>query len=70
MAEIIDLEKDPLFSDCNSCKEPSKRIAARTMDIDGPGVPGVIYDCDNRKCKERNNIIALFVFRRYRHDSD
>lgn len=67
MAEIIDLEKDPLFSDCESCKEPSKRIAARTMDIEGPGVPGVIYDCDDKKCKERNNVIASFVLRRERN---
>lgn len=67
MAEIIDLEKDPLFSDCKSCKEPTKRVSGRTFDIDGPGVPGVIYDCDNRPCKSRNNAIASFVMRRARY---
>lgn len=64
MAEIIDLEKDPLFSDCKSCKEPTKRVAGRTFDIEGPGVPGVIYDCDNNPCKRRNSTIAAFVMRR------
>lgn len=68
MPEIIDLEKDLLFSDCKSCKEPTKRVAGSTFDIEGPGVPGVIYDCDNRPCKSRNSKIADFVMRRARNE--
>ena len=63
MAEIINLDDD-LFSDCESCREPTKWVAARTMDVEGPGMPGVIYDCDNRRCKARNNAIASYILRR------
>ena len=63
MAEIIDLNGD-LFSDCESCREPTKGVAARTKDVEGPGMPGVIYDCDNRRCKARNNAIASYILRR------
>ena len=64
MAEIIDLEKDPLFSDCASCKEPTKRVAAKTFDVEGPGMPGVIYDCDNRPCKARRNTVGAYILRK------
>ena len=64
MAEIIDLENDPLFDDCAACQEPSKRVSGTCFDVDGPGRVSVIYDCDNRRCKARQNAIASFVLRR------
>lgn len=64
MAEIIDLENDPLFDDCETCKEPTKHVFSRAFDIDGPGRVSVIYDCDNRCCKAKQNAIASYIIRR------
>jgi len=61
MAEIIDLGNLEL-PDCESCRDPSKRILGRTMDLEGTGVPGVLYRCDNRKCRSRYNAIGNFLF--------
>lgn len=61
MAEFIDLGKLKL-PDCESCREVSKRIFVRTMDLEGPGVPGVLYQCDNKKCRNRRNAIGNFLF--------
>ena len=63
MAEIISLGVD-LLPDCAACAEPTKRVAARTMDVEGPGVPGVIYTCDNRPCKARKNAIGAYILRK------
>lgn len=30
--------------DCEKCRDPSKRIFARTMDLEGPGVPCKLHD--------------------------
>ena len=49
MAELIDLTSDD-FPECESCNEPTKRIAGKTFDIDGPGQVGTMYHCDNRAC--------------------
>lgn len=49
MAEIIDLEKDLSFDDCETCNEPTKYAWGRTFDIYGPGTIGTIYKCENRR---------------------
>ena len=61
MAEILDLNHLEL-PDCEKCRDPSKRIFARTMDLEGPGVPGVLYQCNNKKCRSRRNVIGNFLF--------
>lgn len=61
MAEIIDLS-DLELPDCQKCQHPSKRILARTIDLEGPGIPGVLYKCDNKKCRARRYAIGNFLF--------
>lgn len=63
MAEIINLDAG-LLPDCATCAETTKRVAAHTMDVEGPGVPGVIYTCDNRPCKDRKNAIGAYILRK------
>lgn len=46
--------------DCAICEENTKRICGKTFDIEGPGMVGVLYDCDNKKCKNRKMNIELF----------
>ena len=50
---IVDLtEEDFLMSpDCHICREPTKRPVGKTFDVEGPGRVGVLYDCDNLRCK-------------------
>lgn len=50
---IVDLtDEDFLMSpDCHSCVEPTKRVIGKTFDIEGPGMVGVLYECDNHRCK-------------------
>ena len=62
MAEIINLGAG-LLPDCAACTEASKVVAARTMDLEGPGVPGVIYDCENRACKARKRAVGAYILR-------
>ena len=63
MAEIITLDAG-LLPDCAACQEATKRVIARTMDVDGPGVPGVIYTCDNRHCKAKRNTVGDYILRK------
>lgn len=63
MAEIINLDVG-LLPDCAACQEATKRVLARTMDVDGPGVPGAIYDCSNMPCKSRKNAIGAYILRK------
>ena len=62
MAEIVDLNKIGL-PDCKSCTDPTKQILARTMDVEGAGIPGVLYTCTNRRCRARRNEIAKYITR-------
>ena len=63
MAEIINLDVG-LLPDCAACQEATKRVAARTMDVEGPGVPGVIYTCDNWPCKAKRNAVGAYILRK------
>lgn len=47
-----------------ACQEATKRVMARTMDVEGPGVPGVIYTCDNRPCKAKRNAVGAYILRK------
>lgn len=62
MAEIIDLNKIDL-PDCKACTDYTKRISAYTMDVEGPGMPGVLYSCENRRCRAKRNEIAKYIMR-------
>ena len=64
MAKIIDLENDLLFDDCETCKEPTKRVFFRAFDIDGPGRISTVYTCDNKPCKAKQYSIASYIIRR------
>lgn len=64
MAEIIDLEKDLSFDDCETCNEPTKYAWGRTFDIYGPGTIGTIYKCENRRCQAKQNRIASYLIRK------
>ena len=52
--KVIDLtDVDFLLSpDCRTCQEPTKRATGKTFDLEGPGMVGVMYGCDNYRCKE------------------
>ena len=63
MAEIINLGVD-LLPDCAACTEASKFVLARTMDVEGPGVPGAIYDCSNKACKVRKRALGAYILRK------
>ena len=39
--------------DCEACEEISKRLIARTIDLDGPGKVGRLYSCDNKVCAKK-----------------
>lgn len=62
MSEIIDLKKIDL-PDCKACTDATKRICAYTMDVEGPGVPGVLYSCENKRCRTKWNEIAKYIMR-------
>lgn len=62
MPKIIDLNKMDLPY-CKTCTDPTKRVLGSTMDIEGPGIPGVIYSCENRKCSARRYEIAKYIMR-------
>ena len=62
MAEVINLDTLEL-PDCEHCNHPSKRVYAKTMDLEGPGIPGVLYHCENRKCRRKWDAIGSFILR-------
>lgn len=45
---ILDLSKLEL-PNCEKCTSPSKKLIGRTMDVEGPGKAGVLFDCHNKK---------------------
>lgn len=58
---IIPLDGMP---DCDSCRDPSKRIMARTMDLEGPGQKGILWTCDNKDCRRKKNAAGSYILRR------
>lgn len=62
MSEIVDLNKIDL-PDCKVCTNATKRIRAYTMDVEGPGIPGVLYSCENKRCRDKRNEIAKYIMR-------
>lgn len=62
MTKIVDLNKTNL-PDCKACTDATKRISAHTMDLEGPGIPGVLYSCKNRRCRAKRNEIAKYIMR-------
>ena len=61
MAQVLRLDE---IADCEECKEPSKRVIAKTIDLEGPGKVGRLYDCDNRYCKNKRNIALSYIVRK------
>ena len=61
VAQIIEMDE---IADCDSCKEVSKRVIARTIDLDGPGKVGKLYDCDNKYCKKKRGISLSYIIRK------
>lgn len=49
--------------DCSKCKETTRRAVGKTFDIEGPGMVGIIYDCDNEKCKILKEAIERYQLR-------
>ena len=51
---IVDLtDEDFLMSPvCHTCTEPTKRVIGKNFDIEGPGMVGVLYGCDNCHCRK------------------
>lgn len=68
-AEIIDLNNLKI-QDCASCCNPKKWVSSRTMDLEEEGTPGVLYLCDNMKCKETKREISHFLLRRSMYAKD
>ena len=62
MNEIVDLNKIDL-PDCKACTDPTKRVLGRTMDMEGPGIPGALYVCKNRRCRDRQDEIVKYITR-------
>lgn len=60
MCDVIPIDQPP---DCDSCKDPTKRIAGKTIDLEGPGKVGLLYDCDNIVCKRKCNAIGSVIVR-------
>lgn len=50
MCEVIPTDQLP---DCDSCKDPTKRIAGKAIDLEGPGKTSFLYGCDNTVCRKR-----------------
>lgn len=59
---IVDLSKLEL-PNCEKCNSPSKKLIGRTMDVEGPGKAGVLFDCHNKKCRARRHEIGRFIVR-------
>lgn len=60
MCEVIPMDELP---DCDSCHDPSKRIIARTIDLDGPGKFGFLYDCGNTVCRRKRLAVGALILR-------
>lgn len=65
MCDVIPIDQLP---DCDSCKAPSKRIAGKTFDVEGPGKVGLLYDCDNIVCKRKRDASASVIVRQVSND--
>lgn len=65
MDEVIDLtDIDYLMQPyCSTCDEKTKRITARTFDLEGPGQVGTLYDCKNKQCKRIKDLKARYLLR-------
>ena len=61
MAEIVPLGEIP---DCETCQDISKRVIGKTIDLEGPGKVGAVYDCDNRECKKKINSHISYIIRK------
>lgn len=62
MSDVIELSQIEA-PDCSKCKETTKRVIGKTFDIEGPGMVGIIYDCNNEKCKSRKEALELYQMR-------
>lgn len=60
MADIITLGELP---NCETCQDVSKRVIGKTIDLEGPGKVGMVYDCDNQECKRKNNAHMSYIIR-------
>lgn len=49
--------------DCSKCKESTKKIIGKTFDVEGAGMIGNIYMCDNKKCRKRKEAIEIYQLR-------
>lgn len=52
------------FPDCEACNELSKRVIARTIDLDGPGKVGFLYSCDNKICRKKKEAVFGYYVRK------
>ena len=60
MTDVVDLT-DFENPDCKGCNDPTKYIAGKTFDIEGPGRVGVMYACENSRCRAIRNAKNLFL---------
>lgn len=58
------------FPDCESCKEPTKKVTGRTIDFGGPGKFGKLYSCDNNTCKKKRDAVAGYHIRKEHNNHD
>lgn len=49
--------------DCDECKEPTKKRVGTSFDCGGPGHIAPVWDCENDRCKKRNNTNASYLIR-------
>jgi hypothetical protein len=47
--------------DCDDCKDPTKKRVGTAFDIAGPGSVSPVWDCENKRCKKRNNIHMSYL---------
>lgn len=52
------------FPDCEACEDTSKRVTARTIDLDGPGKVGHLYSCDNKACAKKKWAVLGYHLRK------
>ena len=51
------------IKDCADCKDPTKKRVGTSFDCGGPGDIAPVYDCENHRCKKRNNIQLSYLYR-------
>ena len=51
------------IKDCASCKEPTRKRVGTAFDCGGPGSIEPVYDCENARCKKRNNVHLSYLYR-------